>query len=72
MEFAGGYSSISEQPRDIEDCQEHDVEIIIPLTLNDNGEIISIYPSEIKKELNKQFYFASTRKVPFLDVEKVK
>lgn len=58
---------ISEQPRDINNGKEHDVEIIIPLTFNDSGEIVSIFPSEIKKELNKRFYFASTRKVPFLD-----
>lgn len=31
-----------------------------------NGEIVSVSPSEIKELLNKNFYFASTRKVPFL------
>ena len=58
---------ISEQPKSIESGLEHDVKMILERTFDNNGEIISVYPSEIKKTLNKQFYFASTRKVPFLD-----
>lgn len=60
---------VSEQPKGIESGLEHTVEMIIGRTFDNTGKIISIYPSEIKKTLKKQFYFASTRKVPFLDAQ---
>lgn len=44
---------------------ETKVEWIIEVRKNDNGYIY-VSPSEIKSILNKNFYFASTRKVPFL------
>lgn len=58
---------VSERPRKIESGLEHDVEIIIQRTYRDNDNVISICPSEINNLIGKKFYFASTRKVPFLN-----
>ena len=58
---------ISEKPRDIESGLEHDVELVIPRAFDGNGSIICVDPAEIKRILKKQFFFASTRKLPYLD-----
>lgn len=57
---------ISNNPIEIKDSLEHNVDIMIPCKYDSEGKVISISPNEIKTELNKDFYFASTRKVPFL------
>ena len=58
---------ISEEPRNVESGLEHDVELVVPRAFDGNGSIICVGPAEIKRILKKQFFFASTRKLPYLD-----
>ena len=61
---------VSDQPRSIDSDSglELNVKILIDRTLNKHGEVAASIPAaEIKETLGKKFFFASTRKVPFLD-----
>ena len=60
---------ISDNPIDIENGKEQKVKMIVMPRFAENGEYISIRPYHIKEILNKSFFFASTRKVPFLSKE---
>lgn len=60
---------ISDNPIDIENGKEQKVKMIVMPKFTENGEYISIRPYHIKEILNKSFFFASTRKVPFLSKE---
>lgn len=65
----------SDEPKETKEIPnglEHTVQIIISEKDDSAGNIISITPKEIKDALNKGFYFASTRKVPFLTTEETK
>ena len=57
---------ISQDPKEITDGKEHRVKMIVEPRFAQDGTYVSIRPHEIKDVLNKSFYFASTRKVPFL------
>lgn len=57
---------ISKDPMEIDDGKEHNVKMIVEPRFAQDGTYISIRPYEIKDALKKSFYFASTRKVPFL------
>jgi len=57
----------SDIPTDIDDEKYHKVEFIVPKTFDgDTKSLKSLSPSEIKVALNKNFYWASTIKTPFL------
>ena len=58
---------VSDDPILIEEGKEHKVRMIIEPRRTEVGNYASIRPHEIKEVLNKSFYFASTRKVPFLN-----
>lgn len=54
----------------IENGYEMEIEWLVKAKIDQrDGEYVSIYPSTIKNELHKSFYFASTRKVPFLSLQ---
>ena len=58
----------SDTPLDIEDERYHNVEMIVPkLFGGDTKGLKALSPSEIKTVLNKNFYWASTIKTPFLN-----
>lgn len=57
----------------IENGYEMEIEWLVKAKIDQrDGEYVSIYPSTIKNELHKSFYFASTRKVPFLSLQESK
>ena len=58
---------VSDSPRIIDNGKELDVEMIIEPEYKEDT-IYSVRPKEIKTLLKKTFFFASTRKVPFLNV----
>lgn len=62
---------ISNSPSKIDAGLEIKVQIIVDRKYDCLGNIISVKASELKKFLNKSFYFASTRKVPFLSKQEV-
>lgn len=62
---------ISNSPSEIDAGLELQVQIIVDRKYDCLGNIISVKASELKKFLNKSFYFASTRKVPFLSKQEV-
>ena len=55
------------EPIEIENGKQYPVQMILDPEKTKDGEYISLYPSDIKSILKKTFYFASTRKRPFLD-----
>lgn len=57
---------VSDSPRIIDNGKELDVEMIIEPEYKEDT-ICSVRPREIKTLLEKPFFFASTRKVPFLN-----
>lgn len=61
----------SEAPEVIDNGLQHSVNMIVDVKTDKNGHLVSIRAKEIKCLLNKGFYFASTRKVPFLDKNEV-
>lgn len=57
---------IKSEPKEIENGRYCDVEpVVFPRNINETEQAY-ITPQELQKELNKHFYFASTRKVPFI------
>lgn len=59
---------VSDAPVDIEDERYHDVEMIVPRSFEgDTKSLKALSPSEIKTALDKNFYWASTIKTPFLN-----
>ena len=57
----------SETPIDVGDEKYHKVEMIVPKEFDgDTKNLRSLGPAEIKKALNRNFYWASTIKTPFL------
>lgn len=62
---------ISNSPSEKNAGLELQVQIIVDRKYDYLGNIISVKASEIKNFLNKSFYFASTRKVPFLSKQEV-
>lgn len=58
---------ISTSPTDVEDERYHKVEMIVPKAFEGNAKSLkSLSPSDIKLALNRNFYWASTIKAPFL------
>ncbi|WP_051198051.1 hypothetical protein [Butyrivibrio sp. MB2005] len=58
----------SDTPTDVNDERYHNVEMIIPKSFSGDIESLkALSPSEIKVALDKNFYWASTIKTPFLD-----
>lgn len=58
---------ISDTPTDVDDEKYHKVEMIVPQSFEGDTESLkSLSPAEIKMALNKNFYWASTIKTPFL------
>lgn len=63
---------IKSEPKDSENSRYCDVEpIVFPNNINE-GNYASIPKPDFQKELNKQFYLAHTRKVPFISETDVK
>lgn len=64
---------ISEIPTTIGNEKYHDVEMVVPKGYDgDITRIKAINPSEIKKILGRNFYWASTIKTPYLSIEQTK
>ena len=61
---------IADKPEDIGDERFFSVEMIVPDCVNVNSNTLpSITPSEIKRILGRNFFWASTIKSPFLSKE---
>ncbi len=59
---------VSDSPKDAEDEKYHDVEMIVPKSFDGHiSNLKALTPSEIKDILNRNFYWASTIKTPFLN-----
>lgn len=57
---------LTDEPREIDNGLEHCVDIMIAPRKGKTNKWISITPKEIKLMVEKNFWFATTRKVPFL------
>ena len=63
---------VTGKPEEIENGLQHKVNMIVDCKTDNKGKTISVPAKRIKGLLNKGFYFASTRKVPFLNEEEVR
>lgn len=59
------------RPEVIDNGLQHRVKMIVDVKLDNDGYPVSVNAREIKSLLKKGFYFASTRKVPFLNKKEV-
>ena len=63
---------ITKNPETIDNGLQHRVKMIVDYKADKDGNPIAVSAKKIKALLNKGFYFASTRKVPFLSNEETK